>query len=108
DSPRFYWRLGEAETGTLADEMGNFNGVTSGALTMGATGLLPGDSDTAIQITGNGQYFGINDDSFTPQAGAFSVEYVATTTENGPSSTAQIYGGPSSGGGHTDYDWMVG
>jgi trimeric autotransporter adhesin len=47
DSPVAYWRLGESSTSdAMADEMGVHNGTYSGG-TLGVTGAITGDSDTA-------------------------------------------------------------
>lgn len=58
DSPLLYLRLGEAPgAGTAVDSSGNGrNGTYAGPPTLGATGLLYGDSDTAMGLaTGSGQ-----------------------------------------------------
>lgn len=52
DSPLVYWRLGEASGTTATDSSGNgLNGTYSGSYTQGVTGLLTGDSDTAVTFT---------------------------------------------------------
>lgn len=54
DAPSSYWRLDETGTGTtVGDLSGNNNiGTLSGAVTKGITGALPGDTDTAMSLTG--------------------------------------------------------
>lgn len=55
DSPLAYWRLGEASGTTMADSSGNGRtGTYSGTYTLGATGLVTGDTDTCVDFT-NGQ-----------------------------------------------------
>ncbi len=48
-----YWRLGDAPgTGTLIDSFGSSNATTGGAPTLGVTGALAGDGDTAASFDG--------------------------------------------------------
>jgi hypothetical protein len=49
--PVGYWRLGETSGTTAVDEMGTYNGTYVGFPTLGATGLLTGDSNTAVTLT---------------------------------------------------------
>ena len=67
DSPVAYWRLGEASGTTAVDETGSHNGTYVGSPTLGATGLLAGDTDTSVTFNGTSQYVDI------PAAGAFTV-----------------------------------
>lgn len=55
DSPLAYWRLGEASGTALADASGNSRTATlaGSGLTLGTTGALTNDSDTAITWTGS-------------------------------------------------------
>jgi len=50
--PVSYWRLGEPSGTVAKDEMGAYAGTYIGSPTLGAAGLLTGDSDTAMH--GNG------------------------------------------------------
>ena len=50
DSPVAYWRLGEASGTTAFDEVGGYDGTYTGSPTLGATGLIAGDSDTAMSL----------------------------------------------------------
>lgn len=51
DSPYLYWRLGEASGTTAADDSGNGrSGTYVNGPTLGVTGLLTGDTDTAVQF----------------------------------------------------------
>lgn len=56
-----YWRLGEQAGATVAvDDGGNFNGAYVGSPTLGATGGLVGDRDTAV-IFGSGSMVQVNE-----------------------------------------------
>lgn len=51
DSPIAYWRLGDASGTTAADSSGNgHSGTYMGSPTLGVTGLLSGDTNTAVQF----------------------------------------------------------
>jgi hypothetical protein len=71
-----YWRLGEA-TGatTAADAIGAWPG-TYGAATLGASGALSGDDDTAVRFAGTGVVSAGNGPAFT---GPMTVEAWAST-----------------------------
>lgn len=57
DSPLWYLRFGETSGTTAADSSGNSrNGTYSGGPTLGATGLLTGDSNTAVTFDGVNDY----------------------------------------------------
>ncbi|MCJ7692987.1 MAG: PEP-CTERM sorting domain-containing protein [Sedimentisphaerales bacterium] len=52
-NPLGYWRLGESSGTTATDYGGNYNGTYSATgVTLGATGTLSGDSDTAATFDG--------------------------------------------------------
>ena len=70
DSPMAYWRLGESSGTTLVDELGTYNGTYSG-VTLGATGLLIGDTNTAADFDGVDDYALV--DGYADSA-SFSVE----------------------------------
>lgn len=54
DSPLVYWRLGESSGTTAADSSGNSRSATyTNSPTLGATGLLTSDSNTAMGVTSN-------------------------------------------------------
>ncbi len=55
-APVSYWRLGEASGTVAADEMGTNPGTYVGTPTLGATGALAGDADTAVTFNGTSQY----------------------------------------------------
>jgi len=52
-SPLGYWRLGESSGTTVIDYSNGYNGTYSGGVTLGATGNLAGDSDTAADFDGS-------------------------------------------------------
>jgi len=47
-APVSYWRLGESSGTVAVDAMGSNNGTYTNAPTLGATGALTGDTDTAV------------------------------------------------------------
>lgn len=54
DSPAGYWRLGEASGTTAADMLAANNGTYQNGPTLGVTGLLTGDGNTAVSFAGVG------------------------------------------------------
>ena len=73
--PVGYWRLGEPSGTDAADEMGTHDGVYTASPTLGVTGALAGNADTAITLP-SGAYVSVadNDDAFDFGATAFSLE----------------------------------
>ena len=60
-NPVGYWRLGEASGTVAVDQMGVNNGTYVNAPTLGATGLLTGDSDTAVTfVAASHQWVGLS------------------------------------------------
>lgn len=55
DTPVTYWRLGESSGTTAVDEAGAYDGTYVGA-TLGETGALSGDNDTAASFDGVDDY----------------------------------------------------
>ena len=51
DSPAAYWRLGEPSGTNANDEIGIADGTYAGSPTLGVTGLLVGDTDTAVTFS---------------------------------------------------------
>ncbi|HEX7298614.1 MAG TPA: PKD domain-containing protein [Solirubrobacteraceae bacterium] len=47
-----YWRMGDQTGTTLTDARGSANATTVGSPTLGATGALSGDTDTAVSFNG--------------------------------------------------------
>lgn len=74
DSPEDYFRLGESSgaTATNAGTGGHGNGTYVGSPTLGAAGLLFGDADTCVDLSGSGQYI---------ETAAASKMYTALTVE---------------------------
>lgn len=64
DSPLVYWRLGEASGTTAADDSGNGHTATyKNGPTLGVTGLLSGDPDTAVLFNGASDQSADGDDT---------------------------------------------
>lgn len=84
DSPLLYWRLGESSGTTATDASGNArHGTYAGSHTKGQTGLLVGDSDTAVLFERVGTHGSVSVADSTDLT-AFSVEvWVSTATANG-------------------------
>jgi Concanavalin A-like lectin/glucanases superfamily len=77
DAPSHYWRFGG--TGALVDSVGATNGSFIGAPTLGASGLLVGDADTAVAFNGTNQYADVPPaTAWTPPA--FSLEVLVRPT----------------------------
>jgi RHS repeat-associated protein len=53
DSPVAYWRLGESSGTAAEEEMNNLDGTYVGSPTLGASGLLTGDANTAVGFDGS-------------------------------------------------------
>lgn len=75
DTPSLYLRLNEA-SGTLAlDSSGNSrNGTYTGSPTLGSSGALRNDADTAATFSGTGQYVTLGDILDFAATAAFSLE----------------------------------
>lgn len=56
DIPFAYWRLGESAGTTAADVLLNNDGTYVGTPTLGETGAISGDADTAVTFDGSTQY----------------------------------------------------
>ena len=85
DSPRAYWRLGEASGTSAADASGNGRtGSYVASPTLGVPGALTGDSNTAVGFNGSSQYVNVpymaalNPAQFTVEAWAFVTGGVGT------------------------------
>lgn len=90
DSPIVYWRLGESSGVAAEDESGNDNdGTYVNDPGLGATGLLTGDADTAVDLDGVDEHIiadsVIGDWSTFAQAGQRIIEFWIQTTESGVS-----------------------
>jgi glucose/arabinose dehydrogenase len=76
DTPIAYWRLGETSGTTAADEIGGHTGTYVGGPTLGVTGALTADPNTAMTGNGTSQYVGVADSTAFRFAGTapFSAE----------------------------------
>jgi len=96
DSPLVYLRMGEASGTTMVDASGNGrSGAYTGSPTLGATGLLTGDSDTAVNFTTTNQYGVVAYGSWMI-ASAITIEaIIKTSSTTGIHSIAERdWGGP--------------
>ncbi|MCP3673123.1 MAG: hypothetical protein GY829_01440, partial [Gammaproteobacteria bacterium] len=59
-NPIAYYRLGESSGTTAVDEVGNFDGTYVNTPTLGAAGLLVGNTDTSIITDGISSYVNLN------------------------------------------------
>jgi hypothetical protein len=75
-TPLGYWRLGEAAGDTVAaDASGNaHDGNYGGAVTLGATGEIPGDPDTAVVFDGASGVVGLGNPAALRPTTSLSVE----------------------------------
>jgi sulfur relay (sulfurtransferase) complex TusBCD TusD component (DsrE family) len=81
DSPTAYWRLNENRGTTVFDRAGNYNtGAFLRQPTLGATGALTGDSDTAVTFNGTTQYAELPYRSALNPAPPYSIEAWAKVT----------------------------
>jgi glucose/arabinose dehydrogenase len=68
-----YWRLGETSGTGACDVKGASNGTYTGAFTLGQTGALTGDADTAVRFASGGQVT-VPHATALDLNGAFSIE----------------------------------
>ena len=77
DSPIGYWRQGDPSGTTMTDSSGNArHGTYTASPTLGTTGLLAGDSDTAVAYNGTTQYALVADDNSLDSLTTFTVEAI--------------------------------
>lgn len=97
DSPLFYGRLGEASGTTMNDSSGNGrNGSHVSSPTLGATGLLVGDADTAVTYS-SGKYSEVTSATWM-DAASFTIEaLIKPTGVSGTQTIASRYDGGDSG-----------
>ena len=96
DAPLTYWRLGEPSGTTAVDATGTANGTYVASPTLGVTGALTGDSNTAITTNGTTQWMSATP-SVTGTTGTLELwikrarsgltEYIFDTSLNGMSMT---------------------
>lgn len=81
DQPVAYWRLGERSGTTAADASGKgATGTYSGAVTLGAQGVLYCDLDTAVGFDGGTARMKVPDRESLRMNGAFTLELWAKST----------------------------
>jgi hypothetical protein len=84
DSPRAYWRLGEASGVFAADETSNANvGSFGGGALLGQPGPLVGDPDTAVSFDGVDDYMTAPDSQSLDITGAATVEAWVKRSKSG-------------------------
>lgn len=81
DSPTAYWRLGEASGTNANDEIGTNDGTYAGA-TLGVTGAIAGDSDTAVTLNGTSSSITIPSGVGTFSGGPLTAEAWVKTSDN--------------------------
>src|SRR5438105_4551295 len=75
DLPSAYWRLGEATGTAAADASGNgLSGTYQNAPTLGVSGALTGDSDTAVTLNGTTHYISVADNDLLDPGDTFTLE----------------------------------
>jgi hypothetical protein len=86
DTPIGYWRLGDASGTTMTDSSGNSrNGTYANSPTLGTTGLLTSDSDTAVTFaSASSQSASVPDDNSLDNLTAITVEaWIKPSTVSG-------------------------
>jgi hypothetical protein len=85
DAPIAYWRLGESSGTTAVDQMATHPGTYVGGPTLGVTGALVGDSNTAATLNGTSQNISVASSSAFrfPGTAPFSAEIWFRHTANG-------------------------
>jgi methyl-accepting chemotaxis protein len=74
DGPVAYWRLGELTGSTADDDIGSNDGTYVASPTLGTTGALSGDTNTAVTFNGSTQWVTINDNNALDVGDRFSIE----------------------------------
>jgi RHS repeat-associated protein len=84
NSPAAYWRLGESSGTTAADASSNGITGTYTSVTLGATGAISGDSNTAISLGGSGYLSASGSGGLNITGSALSVEgWVRGSSQSG-------------------------
>lgn len=107
-SPIAYWRLGEASGLVAHDEMGANNGTYGGEyFTLGVTGLLAGDANTAIATDGTATHdYGYMAVSTAPDPGVGSFTVLEWVSPDAGQSTHD-YGLFTNGNAYFGSGWYV-
>lgn len=78
-----YWRLGETSGTSAADSIGTNTGTYTNGPTIGAAGVIVGDTDTAVTMTtASSQYVTVPDSSSLDLGDTFSVEFWVKLTSS--------------------------
>lgn len=72
-SPISYWRLGETGTTVARDEIGPNPGTYTGTYTLGISGALTGDQDSAVAFAGAGEVDVLDNDTLDTANGPISI-----------------------------------
>lgn len=89
-SPLVYARCGEASGTTMVDTSANGrNGTWTGSPTFGTTGLVTGDPDTAVTLSGSTQYAEVASGAWA-DASHFTVMGIIKTSASGASNGYNI------------------
>lgn len=84
DLPAGYWRLGEPSGATAVDETANGNdGAYQNTPTLGVTGALTGDADTAVTFNGSDEFVTVTDDAALDLGNTFTLEAWIKRAANG-------------------------
>ncbi len=87
DSPRGYWRLGESSGTTAVDASGNsHNGTYLNGVTLGETGAIDNDTNTAARFDG------LNDSVSIPDSADLRPTQLSVEAWIKPDATASYYG----------------
>ena len=69
-----YWRLGESSGTNACDSYGPNAGTYQGGFTLGATGAIAGDPDTAVRLDGSSGYVNVPHSSSLDVGDSFTIE----------------------------------
>jgi hypothetical protein len=83
DLPVAYWRLGESSGTTASDAVGSNNGTYVNGVSLGQTGALSGDANTAALFDGTNDYMTVPDAATLDLTSAVSVEFWVKPTGTG-------------------------
>jgi len=77
DGAFHYWRVGETAGTTADDQVGTLDGTYGGSPTLGATSLLPGDTNTSVTFNGSSQSIATAGDTLSAMGndGPYSLEF---------------------------------
>ena len=97
DGPVSYWRLGENSGTTAADVTGANPGSYKTGTTLGSSGALPADSDTAVTFNGTSGYVSVPNAASLNRTDDLSVEAWAKPAALSGQTQAVIHKGGSTG-----------